>query len=81
MKKYYSTACTQAVLTGVAPIAHNRWIIAKLHNKLRIKQNYPIRYNGSGRLMSFIILDLLKLVENYGEICATNMLIECAMLK
>ncbi len=55
--------------------------MVKLHNKPRIKQYYPIHYNGSGRLMGFIILDLLKLVENYGEICATNTLIKYAMLK
>jgi hypothetical protein len=55
--------------------------MAKLHNKTKIKQYSPIHYNASGRLMGFIILGLLKLVENYGEICATNMLIKYAMLK
>ena len=40
-------------------IVHNRWIIAKLHNKPRIKQYYLIHLNGSGRLVSFVILDLL----------------------
>ena len=67
--------------TAVAPIVRNRRNTTKLYNKTRIKQYTPIHYNGGGRLMSFVILDLLKAVENYGEICATNMPIKRAMLK
>lgn len=58
----------------VEPIVQNRWNIAKLHNKNKIKQYSPIHFNGSGRLMSFVTLDLLKLVENYGEIVASKAL-------
>ena len=47
------TDCTQSVK------------YSKIHNKTRIKQYHPIHYKGSGRLMSFVTLDLLKLSNKY----------------